>query len=43
MTLNFTDLIQTIPSGIFLKRHTNEKTDTNTELEEKLGPKEKDN
>lgn len=43
MKLNFTDLIQMIPSEIFKKRHTSEKTDTNTELKEKLGPKEKEN
>ena len=34
-----------IPSGIKKKkkRHTSEKTDSNTELKEKLGPKEEDN
>lgn len=32
-----------IPSEIKKKRHMSEKTDINTELKEKLGPKEKEN
>ena len=32
-----------ILSGIKKKRHTSEKTDSNTELKEKLGPKEEGN